>query len=135
MSDVDVSADLGGLDADTTYHYRVVIVTPDGTVDGEDATFKTQPAPVVTPPPGGGPPPGGATPFAGVAFGSKRATLDKKGRAMITLRCPAGPWAPAPGKLTLTAKLGKKRRAVGSKRGCDVCDVANPHALAQCDRN
>ena len=117
VADVDVGADLGALEADTTYHYRVVIVTPDGTVQGEDATFKTPPAPVVTPPP---PPPGGGNPtpnpFAGVTFVSKRATVDKKGRTAITLRCPAGTSGSCTGKLTLSAKIARKRQAVGSKR-------------------
>jgi hypothetical protein len=114
VADVDMSSDLGALDPDTTYHYRVVLVTPDGTVNGADATFKTEPAPVVTPPPGGGPPPGGSTPFAGVAFGSKSVKVDKQGRATITLRCPAGTAGSCTGKLTLSAKIAKKRRAIGS---------------------
>ena len=35
---------------------------------------------------------------------------------MITLRCPTGTAGTCTGKLTLTARLAKKRRAVGSER-------------------
>jgi hypothetical protein len=51
-----VSATIPGLDASTTYHYRIVATNADGTTDGEDQTFTTAPAtseppPTTTPPP------------------------------------------------------------------------------------
>jgi hypothetical protein len=35
---------IGGLNADTTYHYRLVVSDPDGISRGQDATFSTTPA-------------------------------------------------------------------------------------------
>jgi hypothetical protein len=46
-SDVSVSADLTGLSAGTTYHYRLVAVGTNGTTYGADQTFTTQGPPVV----------------------------------------------------------------------------------------
>ncbi len=70
-----VAFDLGGLQPDTTYHYRVVATNGGGTVQGEDRTFTTAAVhvtpPVDVPPPGGGgdvilpPSGGGVTPPAG----------------------------------------------------------------------
>ena len=45
LSPQAVSADLGGLSAGTTYHFRVVAASQDGTTDGADATFTTAPGP------------------------------------------------------------------------------------------
>jgi phosphodiesterase/alkaline phosphatase D-like protein len=42
---VAVSASLSGLSVNTTYHYRIVAVSPGGTSLGVDETFKTPPAP------------------------------------------------------------------------------------------
>lgn len=38
---VNVAADIGGLQSGTTYHYRLVARNRNGTVSGEDRTFKT----------------------------------------------------------------------------------------------
>jgi hypothetical protein len=38
---IDISETLGGLMPATTYHYRVVASSPEGTVEGTDATFTT----------------------------------------------------------------------------------------------
>ena len=40
-----ISVPIGGLAPDTTYHYRVVATSSNGTVDGADATFTTAKAP------------------------------------------------------------------------------------------
>ncbi len=40
----DVSAALTGLDYETTYHYRFVVTSSIGTIDGTDGTFATDPA-------------------------------------------------------------------------------------------
>jgi hypothetical protein len=45
VSPVAVSAELGGLRADTTYHYRLVAENMDGTVYGQDQAFTSQPLP------------------------------------------------------------------------------------------
>jgi hypothetical protein len=45
ISNVDVSAALAGLRAETTYHYRLVAASLGGTVDGEDHSFTTGAAP------------------------------------------------------------------------------------------
>jgi hypothetical protein len=45
ISNVDVSASLAGLRAETTYHYRLVASSLGGTVDGEDHSFTTGAAP------------------------------------------------------------------------------------------
>ncbi|MFL5895886.1 MAG: hypothetical protein ACJ76Z_12345 [Thermoleophilaceae bacterium] len=39
----NVSADVGGLTAGTTYHYRLVATNPSGSVPGKDRTFTTRP--------------------------------------------------------------------------------------------
>jgi len=44
---VTVSQNLSGLAADTTYHYRFVATSANGTTTGPDKTFKTFPAPSV----------------------------------------------------------------------------------------
>jgi hypothetical protein len=44
---VPVSARLGGLAAATRYHYRIVVTTAGGTVQGRDLTFRTPALPVV----------------------------------------------------------------------------------------
>lgn len=41
-----VTADVGGLAANTTYHYRVVASNPSGVTSGDDRTFKTKPQPL-----------------------------------------------------------------------------------------
>jgi CSLREA domain-containing protein len=43
-----VSATLSGLTPNTTYHYKLVVTTTDGTASGADATFKTPPVPTST---------------------------------------------------------------------------------------
>jgi hypothetical protein len=47
-TDHAVSADLSGLTADTTYHFRLVAANANGTVPGADQTFTTPPPLVVT---------------------------------------------------------------------------------------
>lgn len=49
-TDVAVHAGIGGLTANTTYHYRLVATNSDGTTYGNDVTFQTQGS-SVTPPP------------------------------------------------------------------------------------
>ncbi len=47
---VDVAATISGLSPHTTYHYRLVAVTAEGTVYGADHTFRTRPAPALISP-------------------------------------------------------------------------------------
>jgi hypothetical protein len=47
-SDVAVHADLSGLAADTTYHFRLLAANANGTANGADQTFTTPPALLVT---------------------------------------------------------------------------------------
>jgi hypothetical protein len=70
-----VSADLGGLTTDTTYHYRVVASNTNGTTTGADRTFHTAQAP--------GPPGATTDPARNVtATGARlRARVDPNGRA------------------------------------------------------
>ena len=104
-----VSADVTSLEPNTTYHYRLVATNPDATATGEDATFTTQPPPVVTPPggnpPGGNPPPP-TSPFAGMTILTKSVRVDRKGRAAIKLTCPVGTAGACTGKLSLKTKKG-----------------------------
>jgi hypothetical protein len=46
-ADVPASADLTGLQPDTTYHYRLVATNPTDATPGADATFTTLPLPTV----------------------------------------------------------------------------------------
>lgn len=46
---VDVSANIGGLNAGTTYHYRLVGANANGTTEGNDRTFKTDDPPPTPP--------------------------------------------------------------------------------------
>jgi hypothetical protein len=43
-----VAAKLTGLQANTTYHYRVIVVAMDGSVTGGDRTFKTSVTPAIS---------------------------------------------------------------------------------------
>ncbi len=43
---IKLSQTVSGLQPDTTYHYRIVAVSPAGTTDGKDATFKTAVVPL-----------------------------------------------------------------------------------------
>jgi CSLREA domain-containing protein len=45
---VTVTRKLTGLRPGTTYHYRVIVVAPDGTAKGQDRTFKTKTRPALT---------------------------------------------------------------------------------------
>jgi hypothetical protein len=47
---VEVSQQLTALQPGTTYHYRIVAASPEGTTDGQDETFSTFAAPVSQPP-------------------------------------------------------------------------------------
>ncbi len=48
FSPTGVSALIGGLAPNTTYHYRLVVTSPDGTAVGSDQTFTTAPGPAGT---------------------------------------------------------------------------------------
>jgi hypothetical protein len=47
---VEVSQQLTGLQPGSTYHYRIVATSSEGTVEGEDGVFNTFPAPAPPPP-------------------------------------------------------------------------------------
>lgn len=42
MSDVEVQEEIGSLEASTTYHFRLVVTSAEGTSFGEDETFTTK---------------------------------------------------------------------------------------------
>jgi hypothetical protein len=48
-------------------------------------------------------------PFAGVSFSAHTVTVDRHGRALVRLRCPAGTNGSCQGTLTLTAARGTER--------------------------
>jgi hypothetical protein len=50
VSAVGVSAAVGGLRPETTYHYRLVAINADGTTTGVDGTFTTKPLSTPRPP-------------------------------------------------------------------------------------
>jgi len=104
-----VSAGLGGLKADTTYHYRVVATTPDGTSDGADATFKTSTS--------GTGPGGGAGSFPGLKIAKQSVKLTAKGVAPVKASCPVATSGKCTGtlKLTFTVRV-PQRVTVGHAR-------------------
>ncbi len=61
LTPATVSGSLTGLGPGTTYHYRVVAVSADGTTDGSDETFTTSPPPPAVNPAGSGGTGGGTT--------------------------------------------------------------------------
>lgn len=82
---VDAGADIGGLQGNVTYHYRIVASSPGGVVSGSDRTFRTAKVPLsltlaATPNPT---PFGGATTLSGVLAGTdgggKTVKLQQKG--------------------------------------------------------
>ncbi len=81
-----LSADLSGLPAGTTIHYRVVASTDFGSVDGDDRTFTTAAAP--PPPPGNGhtPPPHVVRP----SISGAPLHVDRHRVVKVGLSCPKG---------------------------------------------
>ena len=71
-SDVSVSATLSGLAPGTTYHYRLVATSADGTARGVDGIFTTSSAPVATT---------GAATSVTTASATLHGTVDPNGRA------------------------------------------------------
>jgi hypothetical protein len=104
-------------------------VPPNGQSDqrqGDDSIQAAPPTPKApnragsSTPPGGGPAPpsgpanpgGGPTvPFAGVRFLSRAARVDRRGRALVSLSCPAGTSGRCSGHITLSA--GRRHTRVG----------------------
>jgi alpha-tubulin suppressor-like RCC1 family protein len=91
-----VAQSIGGLQADTTYHYRLVVSSSEGTSYGQDSAFRTAPPTVSAVTPASGPIDGGGAVsisganFAGVTevrFGSLAArsfTVDSEGSIAAT---------------------------------------------------
>jgi CSLREA domain-containing protein len=96
-----VSAALTGLAPGTTYHYRIVATTRDGTSDGADATFKTSAS-------GSGPSGGGS--FAGLKIAKQSVKLTAKRVAPIKASCPAATDGSCKGTLTVTIKVRYRKR-------------------------
>jgi hypothetical protein len=97
-----VSADLTGLAPDTTYHYRIVATTRDGTSNGADATFKTSAS--------GSAPGGGGGSFAGLKIAKQSVKLTAKHVAPIKASCPAATDGSCKGTLTVTIKVRYRKR-------------------------
>ena len=110
---VAAAARLAGLAPGTTYHYRVVAANGDGTALGADRTFTTAAAPTPGPGPAGTPAPPA---FTGVAILTKNARSDSKGRVSVKMRCSATAVGDCSGRLTLKAKVGRKRVTLASAR-------------------
>jgi len=97
-----VSAALTGLAPDTTYHYRIVATTRDGTSNGADATFKTSAS--------GSAPGGGGGSFAGLKIAKQSVELTTKRVAPIKVSCPAATAGSCKGTLTVTIKVHSTKR-------------------------
>jgi CSLREA domain-containing protein len=100
VAPTSVSAALAGLAPQTTYHYRIVATTRDGTSNGADATFKTSAS---------GPGPGGGS-FAGLKVAKQSVKLTAKGVAPIKASCPATTDGRCQGTLTVTIKVRYRTR-------------------------
>lgn len=88
---ITFSAQVSGLAPNTTYHYRLVATSPDGTAGGSDQTFTTGAAPSGPAPPVGGspgPPPAGGSgpPLPGNTSAPKLAHLTLNPRSFRTAR-------------------------------------------------
>jgi hypothetical protein len=108
---------LTGLQPGTTYHARVEVMSPDGTVAaGEDVTFTTPGGPTIGGPGGSGGPgvgPGaGAARFTGVGLSGTRLRFDRRRRARTTISCPAGAVGRCRATLVLTRSVRRGRRTV-----------------------
>jgi CSLREA domain-containing protein len=98
-----VSAALTGLAPNTTYHYRIVATTRDGTSNGADATFKTSAS-------GSAPGGGGGGSFAGLKIVKQSVKLTAKRVAPIKVSCPAATAGSCKGTLTVTIKVRSSKR-------------------------
>jgi CSLREA domain-containing protein len=99
-----VTANLTGLAANTTYHYRVVATNRDGTTQGADATLTT----VKIAAGGGSGPAGGAGthhPFAGLLIGRQTVRLTAKRIAAIAASCPASTDGVCAGTIKLQTRV------------------------------
>jgi len=111
------SANLTGLTAGTTYHYRLVATNTGGTDVGQDRTFTTSGGTTS----GGTTSAGGSTPtsstltsaFAGVSLVSTKLRFSRR-FVTVTLRCPAGTIGGCSGRTKLTARRVRLGRAAFS---------------------
>jgi hypothetical protein len=112
-----VGAALAGLPAGTVIHYRVVAQTDFGTVDGQDATFKTN-----APPP---PPPKAGKPS--VTHTSLRGVAKRKAKLAFTLA--AGSNAPAIKTISVSLPngLGFSHKTKALTRGITVTGSGGRH--------
>jgi len=100
---VPVSAPIGGLSPDTTYHFRVVAIRGADRFPGPDATFKTAAPAVVVPPP--------TSSLAKRVKGARVACTRKRGK----YRCRVSLTRASGMKVRLVLKRGKK--VVGRAHG------------------
>lgn len=110
-----VSADIGGLDHNTLYHYRLVATSAAGTGFGGDHTFTTTNSGSI----GGGGAGGGGSPSTdksgpAVRVLTRALTSSHKGLVRISLRCPLTETLGCRGTVTLdtVAKLAGHGRSV-----------------------
>ena len=97
LTAANVSAALAHLKPNTTYHFRLAATSPDGTSFGADKTFKT--------------------PQFTIKIVSKKAKVDGKGKATITISCPSNALTSCKGSIKLKAKSkkGAGKSAKGNK--------------------
>jgi len=104
-SSVAAAGTLTGLAPQTTYHYRIVATSPDGTATGGDRTFTTGQNVVATPSPPG------SSIFQGLRILTRSARLSGRGIASIKVLCPAASLTRCRGTLSFTARVRVKVKA------------------------
>ena len=78
--------------------------------------------------------------FAGVSFAAATARVDRRGRALVRLRCPMGTNGSCRGRLTLTAargkaRLGNARFSIASSKTASVSVALSRAAQLQLERH
>jgi fibronectin-binding autotransporter adhesin len=114
-----VTADITGLTPGTLYHYRLVVTTAYGSVNGADGTFKTRSGPNSTTP--------------SRPKNTKKPRISGKAKVGKTLKCSRGSWSGHPSKFAYQwkrsgkkikgatkAKHKVKRKDAGKKLTCTV---------------
>ena len=113
-SSVAAAGTLTGLAPQTTYHYRLVATSPDGTATGADRTFTTGQNVVATPPPG-------SSSFLGLRILTDSARLSRTGVASIRSSAPPPRSPVAEARSSFTARVrvkvkSKKATSAQTKR-------------------
>jgi hypothetical protein len=122
-ADVLVTADLTGLTADTTYHFRVVAANVGGTSTGDDRTFTTGKAPsscetdvLLCPPPDCDSTPILCPPPKAVTASLVGKATVKARKVIVTVACRGAGKGTCRGRLVLTARVRAKVRRRGRTR-------------------